>query len=284
MGVDGPGARRWSRHRACGATTRLVVGALALYDDPAPRRAGGGDARGCHGKQVLDDGVDRLELLLKIAEQLGRALVRRSVAVAQRRGAAGEQETETDGDLALSARRSARIWASPPPRRASRRPGLDRTPHNEARPPNAQHLDGQLRYGGAESQRVVEGARALLEELGLRLGAVEERLDDGRQLRPILRREERAARPAGRGEPRRRLGSVDGAPTARPRPLDEEQDRARGASGSRGPGSHGRLVRALSTRSKTRTMRARLTPRGPGSRGPPWAESRRRAGPPRAPV
>jgi len=204
MGVDGPGARRWSRHRACGATTRLVVGALALYDDPAPRRAGGGDARGCHGKQVLDDGVDRLELLLKIAEQLGRALVRRSVAVAQRRGAAGEQETKTDGDLALSARRSARIWASPPPRRASRRPGLDRTPHNEARPPNAQHLDGQLQYGGAESQRVVEGARALLEELGLRIGAVEERLDDGRQLRPILRREERAARPAGRG-PRGRM-------------------------------------------------------------------------------
>ncbi|KAJ1623169.1 hypothetical protein T492DRAFT_884003 [Pavlovales sp. CCMP2436] len=38
------------------------------------------------------------------ATHLGRALVRRSIAVAQRRGAAGEQETETDDDLALSAR------------------------------------------------------------------------------------------------------------------------------------------------------------------------------------
>ncbi|KAJ1621535.1 hypothetical protein T492DRAFT_914197 [Pavlovales sp. CCMP2436] len=52
-----------------------------------------------HGKQVLDDGVDRLELLVKVAGQLGRALVRRSVTVAKRRSAAGEQETETDGDL-----------------------------------------------------------------------------------------------------------------------------------------------------------------------------------------
>eukprot|EP00302_Diacronema_sp_CCMP2436_P020083 CAMPEP_0179963300 /NCGR_PEP_ID=MMETSP0983-20121128/30698_1 /TAXON_ID=483367 /ORGANISM="non described non described, Strain CCMP 2436" /LENGTH=58 /DNA_ID=CAMNT_0021875903 /DNA_START=116 /DNA_END=289 /DNA_ORIENTATION=- len=50
-----------------------------FYD--APRREGEGDAHGCHcGEQVLDDGVDRLELLLKVAGQLGRALVRRSVA------------------------------------------------------------------------------------------------------------------------------------------------------------------------------------------------------------
>ncbi|KAJ1639000.1 hypothetical protein T492DRAFT_1139653 [Pavlovales sp. CCMP2436] len=92
---------------------------------------------------------------------------------------------------------SVRIWASPPPRRASRRPGLDRIPHNEARPPNAQHLNGQLWYGGAESQRIVEGAQALLEELRLRMGTVEERLDDGRRHRPSSSaRSERHARPA----------------------------------------------------------------------------------------
>jgi len=43
-----------------------------------------------HHRHVLDDGVDQLELLLKAAEQLGRALVRRSVAAAQQRGAADE--------------------------------------------------------------------------------------------------------------------------------------------------------------------------------------------------
>ncbi|KAJ1629910.1 hypothetical protein T492DRAFT_1007754 [Pavlovales sp. CCMP2436] len=61
-----------------------------LYD--APRRAGEDDARrGCHcGKQVLGDGVDRFELLLKVAGQLGRAMVRRSNAAAQRRGAASD--------------------------------------------------------------------------------------------------------------------------------------------------------------------------------------------------